>query len=287
MTDPTPSAPEPRPSGWRALAESVGLIPPRDGRDPYAHRRGEPRGFTVIWLLFLFLVAALVYGSIGNPVFASAEGYRLASKVLLTTVAAGIVTVWPVLRLTQQAPLAGGVSATARDIAIVLIPMQALIWPQSLITGWGIDAVAAIAILLAGWTLIVGAIVALAIGPQRSHPRARAALGASPFPIAPGSRAVAMAAILILPLLAPAGLLLLDAPPGSEPGAWAETLSVCSPFTAPWELFEDRSWTGAHARALAQHWKPVLLTLLAGAAAWAALLTIRRITRVEDRPASA
>ncbi|MEM7623831.1 MAG: hypothetical protein AAF235_11595, partial [Planctomycetota bacterium] len=134
--------------GFRAFAEHIGLIPPRGQRDPYAHRRGEPRGFTVLWLAYLFLVAGSVYAAIGNPAFASAEGYRLASKVLLTMVGVGLLTIWPLLRLTQTAARAGGVAATLRDIAIVLIPMQALIWPQSLITGWSVSAVGAIALVL-------------------------------------------------------------------------------------------------------------------------------------------
>jgi hypothetical protein len=267
----------------RAFAESVGLVPPRGEADPYAHRRGEPRGFTVLWLAYLFLVAGVVYAAIGNPAFASAEGYRLASKVLLTMVGVGLLTVWPLLRLTQGSPIAGGVSATSRDIAIVLIPMQALIWPQSLITGWSVASVAAIAVVLVAWTLIVGAIVAIAIGPARGHPRTVGSLNASRHEISSIGRAAAMLAVLGLGAAGPLAALLL---PPAETEIRA-LFAMCSPLSAPWELFADRSWMGRRAVTLPEHWKPVLLTLVVGLVAWALLLVSRRSARVEDEAASA
>lgn len=268
---------------FRAFAESVGLVPPRGHDDPYAHRRGEPRGFTVLWLAYLFLVAGVVYAAIGNPAFASAEGYRLASKVLLTMVGVGLLTVWPLLRLTQGSPIAGGVSATSRDVAIVLIPMQALIWPQSLITGWTVASVSAIALVLVAWTLIVGAIVAVAIGPARGHPGAVGSLSASRHHVSPGGRVAAMLAILALGAAGPLGAMFL---PPSETENRA-LFAMCSPLTAPWELFADRSWMGRRAVTLPEHWKPVLLTLIVGLVAWGLLLVSRRSSRVEDERASA
>lgn len=283
MSDPEPT----RPGGLRKFAESVGLIPPRDGSDPYAHRRGEPRGFTVIWLVFLFLAAGVVYGSVGNPVLASAEGYRLASKLLLTTIAIGLVTIWPALRLAQHAPLAGGISATARDLAIVLIPLQALIWPQSLITGWSLESVAVIALHLAAWTLIVGAVIALATGPALAPARTREALAAAPHPVPGLARSGAMALILLMGLAAPIWSV-LEAPVSSDlDQVPVDTLAMCSPITAPWEVFADRVWTGTRSPVLEGHWKPTLLTFVLGLAAWAALIAARRLRRVEDRPVSA
>ncbi len=270
-------------SALRSFAEGVGLIPPRDQRDPYAHRRGEPRGFTVLWLAYLFLVAGSVYASIGNPAFASAEGYRLASKVLLTMVGVGILTVWPLLRLTQRSAMAGGASATLRDIAIVLIPMQALIWPQSLITGWSVSAVGAIALVLVAWTLIVGSIVAAATGPARGNPRAIGALSASPHPVSPAGRLGAMIAVQALGLAGPAVAAML--PPGETESR--SMLAMCSPLSAPWELFADRSWMGRRSVTLPEHWKPVLLTLVLGLVAWGVLLVTRRSGRLEDRSGSA
>lgn len=274
------NGPVPPARGLRAFAESVGLVPPRGQRDPYAHRRGEPRGFTVIWLAYLFLVAAVVYAAIGNPAFASAEGYRLASKVLLTMVGVGVLTVWPLLRLAQAAPIAGGVSAVSRDVAIVLIPMQALIWPQSLITGWSVASVGVIALLLAAWTLIVGAVVAVATGPARGSARSAAALGASPYAVSPVGRAGAMLALVALGGAAPAAMLLAP-PQEAETGV---LLAMCSPITAPWEVFADRSWIGRRAVTLPEHWKPVLLTFVVGLVAWGVLLLARR-SGSADQPA--
>ncbi|MEL6796597.1 MAG: hypothetical protein AAFO89_07200 [Planctomycetota bacterium] len=276
-------APIQAPGRFRAFIEQVGLVPPRGQRDPYAHRRGEPRGFTVLWLAYLFLVAGAVYASIGNPAFASAEGYRLASKVLLTMVGIGVLTVWPALRLAQSAAVAGGVSATLRDVAIVLIPMQALIWPQSLITGWGVASVSVVALMLVAWTLIVGALIAIATGPARGHPRALGALSESPHAVSPAARTGAMVAILVLGVSGPLISALL---PQSE-AELRSTLLMCSPVSAPWELFADRSWMGRRAVTLPEHWKPVLLSLVLGVAAWGVLLVTRRTVRVEDRAGSA
>ncbi|MEL6498499.1 MAG: hypothetical protein AAF937_03825 [Planctomycetota bacterium] len=281
---PSREPPAAKPSGkFRAFVEQVGLVPPRGQRDPYAHRRGEPRGFTVLWLAYLFLVAGSVYAAIGNPAFASAEGYRLASKVLLTMVGVGLLAVWPVLRLTQSAAIAGGVAATLRDVAIVLIPMQALIWPQSLITGWSVSSVGAVALVLVAWTLIIGAVIAAATGPARGHPRAQGALGESPHPVSALGRTAAMATILVLGVSGPAAAIFV--PPGET--ELRSLLAVCSPVSAPWELFADRSWIGRRAVTLPEHWKPVLLTLILGVAAWGVLLVTRRLARVEDQAGSA
>lgn len=275
--------PEVSPSSFRAFIEHIGLVPPKGQADPYAHRRGEPRGFTVIWLAYLFLVAGAVYAAIGNPAMASAEGYRLASKVLLTMVGVGILTVWPLLRLTQASAIAGGVSATLRDVAIVLIPMQALIWPQSLITGWSVSAVGAIALVLASWTLIVGAVIAIATGPAMGSAKLAAALRESPRPVSALGRAGAMAAIIVLGVAGPVLSILM--PAQQEEGR--ALLAVCSPLTAPWELFADRSWMGRRSVTLPEHWKPVLLLLVVGLASWGLLLVTRRIGRLEEQSGSA
>lgn len=280
MTDEHPANAnhERAPRGLRGFAESVGLIPPQAGKDPYAHRRGEPRGFTVVWLVFLLVAAGVVYSTVGNPVLASAEGYRFASKVLLTTVAVGMLTIWPVLRLAQRAPLAGGVAAALRDVAIVLIPMQALIWPQTLITGWTVGAVAAIATLFTAWTLIVGAVIALATGVPRVPARSLAALRGSPEPVNPVVRSMAMLAILSLALAAPGAMLLLG-PSATEASGQVDQMALWSPITGPWEILADRAWTGRHAVALPEHWRPILLTLVGSLAAWGVLLATRRAPR--------
>ncbi|MEO1582972.1 MAG: hypothetical protein AAFR96_00170 [Planctomycetota bacterium] len=260
-------------------------MPPKSGKDPYAHRRGEPRGFTVLWLAFLLAASGLVYGSIGSPMLASAEGYRFASKVLLTTVAVGMITIWPALRLSQASPLAGGASAAARDLAVVLIPMQALIWPQALITGWSLPSIAVIAVLLGGWAAIVGAIVGAATGPRLVSTRSTAALQASPLPIAPVWRSVAMFAVLALAVAGPA-FRVFSGTGMTGPGD-GTILMLCSPLSAPWSVLADQAWTGRHAVARAEHWQVAGLTAGIGISAWVVLLALRRPRPVADRGGSA
>ena len=267
--------------GLRWFVEVVGLLPPRDAEDPYAHRRGEPRGFAVLWLCFLLLSSGIVYTSVGSPSLASAEGYRFASKVLMTVVAVGIVVFWPMLRLSQPSPYSGGPSATLRDLVVVLIPVQAFYWPQVLLTGWTIDAIALAALIVFAWALITGAVIALAIGPATERAKAysdgHSALAAAHHGPGRLQRVLWMLALVLSVLVAPLLSISLGPiePPESGIGI-AGVLAMSSPLTAPWEILTDRVWTGSRAAVQPGQWRIAVLWTIAGFAAWAVALILTR-----------
>ena len=68
----------------------------------------------------------------------------------------------------------------AKDLVILLVPLQAVLWPQVVITGWTVSAVAASDVLLISWASMVGAFLAIALGPGRTGEARRAETGPRP-----------------------------------------------------------------------------------------------------------
>ncbi|PHQ82557.1 MAG: hypothetical protein COB69_01640 [Phycisphaera sp.] len=66
------------PSKLRLWLEHVGLVVPKGEPDRWAHRRGEPRGFAVLWMCFLLISTLTVFMSLGDPVRVTAEGTEKA-----------------------------------------------------------------------------------------------------------------------------------------------------------------------------------------------------------------
>src|SRR5262249_35293851 len=121
----TINAPAP-PDAGSALA---GALRPRRKPDPWAHRRGEPRLFAFLWTLFLFAPTGATFMAAAPPGGASPDVMRPATRALLAVTAAGVCILWPMVRLSQLAdehPIAGVI----QDLVVVLIPAQAVIWPQ-------------------------------------------------------------------------------------------------------------------------------------------------------------
>ncbi|MEM8756375.1 MAG: hypothetical protein AAGF47_01160 [Planctomycetota bacterium] len=275
MTPDAPSHPEPiQPEAVRNMPASsksglagrlqnlidvIGLLPPKSGDDPYAHRRGEPRAFAVLWLAFVMIASAAVYTSIGSPVFASANGYRVASKVLMTVLALGVCAFWPMVRLSQARAARRDVAAGLKDLAIVLLPVQAFYWPQALLTGWGVESVAAASLLLAAWATGVSACLLAA---HRLPPLVSSGRGSA------GARAAWTAGMLSLPLIAP---LVIGSGEGSSPG-----LMLASPLTGHWELLADRAWTGHQTRITDGHWRAIGVSWGACLSVWAVVLLSTR-----------
>src|SRR5262245_56761146 len=69
---------------------------------PWSHRRGEPRTFAAIWLLFLFAATILSVGAVGLFGLVSTDVYRPAARVMLEIVTVGVVILWPMVRLSQE-----------------------------------------------------------------------------------------------------------------------------------------------------------------------------------------
>lgn len=213
---------------------------PGEARTPdrWAHRRAEPRFFAFVWTTYIFGATALTLLSLAGGVM-SPDITRPAARTLLSLVAAGIVLLWPLVRLSQEWPRGAfstdGVVSALKDLFVVIVPTQAVIWPQWWMTGWPLPVVATVAAMLASWAILVGGILAIAaamsgIAREPGPPAARAR-----------GRAAWMAAFLGLALAGPGAAFFAGTP---EAGPRPSVLMMTSPIGAVHELTRDRPWTG-------------------------------------------
>ncbi|KAA0212634.1 MAG: hypothetical protein DYG94_14450 [Leptolyngbya sp. PLA3] len=235
--------------------------PDRDifGRTPRAHanwdhRRGEPRTFALVWTIFLMLATLVMFSTLGAAHTVTIDIYRPAVRALLVTITAGMVLLWPMMRLSQEAPIRGIGASIAKDLAVVLIPTQALVWPQALrmLGGWPIGQTAALASCQAAWAVLVGGLLALAL-----------ATDARPRELMRGLWMLAIVAIVILVPLVEIlfGALRPLTIRGPEPAMMA------SPLLAVVELLRDRG-VASPVATFASDWRAIGITSLAGAGLW-------------------
>jgi hypothetical protein len=232
--------------------------------DRWAHRRVEPRGLALLWVLYLSatLIVAFSPASMGGVL--TFESNRVAARDLLTLVAMGVCVLWPMLRLSQSSPSQGsdrerpatGARASIRDWWVIVVPAQLIIWPQALFTGWPIAVTAAVAAMVAAWALLTAGMLAL--------------IFARPGPVPGSVRAVAMAGAMTWLALGPVfgfaatELASSDSASTRDASLWA----MLSPMTAVFELTADRFWSGAAATVLGVHWAAIATTALMAAGAW-------------------
>jgi hypothetical protein len=216
--------------------------------DPWAHRKGEPRVFTLLWAVYLMAGAMMTLfaaRSLGSP---SARQYQMGSVAMIQIILVGVSLLWPATRLSQSRPRRV-IAATWMDLAAVMIPAQAAIWPMPLLARWPLEVSAALAAWTAGWSVLVGAFVARGM-----------AMGA------PMGRTAMMGLIILLTMGGPAlGLALGWRPVG--PGAGAMAWS--SPFTGVVALTSGPQ--NLRLDITATQWAWVAAVWALGAVAWAAL----------------
>lgn len=213
--------------------------------DPWAHRKGEPRLFTLLWAIYLMIGAmATIFATrtLGAPTPAA---YRAGCLAMITVVAAGATILWPLTRLSQRSPK-GASLAVMVDLVVILLPIQAVVLPMPLLTRWPWEVTLAMSLVVSSWTLLIGGVIALGIDrPPGVH------------------RAVLMALICALVLGGPG--LALFGPGAGWPGM--QTAMLASPVTAHWAL------TGAPPNLKpamsASEWAMVLLPLVTAGAVWA------------------
>lgn len=116
-----------------------------------------------LWLIGSWMVAI----GFNTPIQPSSASYTPGVRMMLTCVTIGLLIGWPLLRLSQRAthyPL----RQTMLDLILLIAMMQVVIWPLKLVTPWATSRMAAIDGLLVGWVLLIGGIVAAAVGSSRS-----------------------------------------------------------------------------------------------------------------------
>ncbi len=132
------------------------------GGDPWAHRRGEPRVFAFVWMVYLLLATLGTFASAGAFGGFTIDTYRPAVQKLMLLLVVGVCVVWPMIRLSQRAPERVGLSVL-KDYVILVGPMQAVIWPQILLASWPVSITGAISLWIAGWGLVTAALLAMGL----------------------------------------------------------------------------------------------------------------------------
>lgn len=213
---------------------------PRD-RPDWSHRRGEPRVFALIWMLYLMGVTGLMFASLSDAFFVSPAITRPAARGMLLATMAGVMLLWPAVRLSQR-PAERPVRSVLRDLFVVLIPAQAVIWPHALreLGDWSMGVLVALAGVFAAWSLVVAGLLAMADS-GRGAGRARWAWMLVLLVLCLGapSYAVAWGQIRMAPGL----------PSDVRPG-W-----MLSPLTAVLEVTRDRDATDSAAGVSGAHWR--------------------------------
>ena len=238
--------------------------------DPWAHRRGEPRFFALFWSIYLMLSALVtIFASraIGVPL---ATRFRYGAAALLLLVCIGAIILWPLTRLSQRAPRHPA-RATGADLLVILVPMQAVVWPMPILTGWPLPVVGALALVLGAWTLLIGGFV-LWGSASRSH----------------ADRVMWMIAAILCAFAAPAwyAWIVHAAPPGADPDwilRWSPLTAIYTLTQAPGNqrpVMSNQEWTAAAAALL-----PASILWLAWAIRTLAAHASRRAAKGGQTPA--
>lgn len=226
---------------------------PRRHKD-WSHRRGEPRVLALLWTCYLLAVGALMFvaGASGGTI--SNATYRPAARLTLVLMAVGLVVLWPAVRLCQVVPPEGGRRAVVRDLVVLLLPAQALIWPQIWLAQWSVATVAALSAMLAVWAGLLGGVLAIALGCKaKTGRRSHGEIPTAPVPSLGGSARVWwMIVVLVIGLGGAWGGIIETGHPhwGGQP-RWGWMLS---PMTGVYELTHDRPWLGQRALPTGLHW---------------------------------
>lgn len=225
------------------------------GREPvgypdWSHRRAEPRVFALLWMLFLMSVTVLMFASLRGALTVSPSITRPAARAMLLTAATGVALFWPVVRLCQEPAERPALSAM-RDIFVVFVSAQAVVWPHALrvLAWWPVDTLIALSLCLGAWSMVVGGLIACADA-GRGAGRARWAWTLVVFVVALAAPVMAVARQTV-------GVVRLDLP---HPG-W-----MLSPLTAVLELTRDRTAVGPITPVSGAHWRAIAATACVGGA---------------------
>lgn len=207
--------------------------------------------FASFWLIGSWVLAM----GLRTPVHPNSASFTPGVRLMMLCIAVGLMIGWPLMRLSQSASQ-WPIRQTVLDLIVLLMLVQVVIWPMRLVTVWSPLRTAAIDASMATWLIVIGAIVASAIGTVRAGPRL-----------------LAMAACIGVCLLGPALTFL-----GLFAGADWMALVDLSPFMAVHTLGQ-----GGAAPPDPEQWHLIALLAVAGAAMWL-VLGLVHATRAAYRP---
>lgn len=156
---------------FSALEERGRPLPAPTAREPWAHRRGEPRTLLLCWATYLLAASGATIMRLPQIGFTEPRFVQSATRLLVLLIAIGLVALWPALRLSQASPRRP-VVATLVDYAALAAPLLAVLWPVTWLGRWGVEVTLALIATIAAWGLLIGPLIALGVrrdpGPARS-----------------------------------------------------------------------------------------------------------------------
>lgn len=155
----TPPAREEKPGVRIGPFVWVGELGVSGASDPWAHRKGEPRTFTLLWAIYLMAGALMTIFAVRSASGAGIRQWTYGCRAMVIVVVVGVCILWPMVRLSQASPERPRKS-TLIDLMILLVPIQAVVWPMPLLSGWTWIVTVGIVLMLFGWGLLIGGLVA-------------------------------------------------------------------------------------------------------------------------------
>ena len=134
---------------------------PKD-RPDWSHRRGEPRGLFLGWLVYMLIASGAAFSSAGIGGSISVESYRASASRFALALMVGLFVLWPMLRLSQAAPRRP-LRSIAVDLAVLLVPLQVVIWPHVFLAAWPPLVCAGLSAATGGWALVAASLLGVCI----------------------------------------------------------------------------------------------------------------------------
>ncbi len=239
------------------LTEEEIVWPPPPQKDRWAHRRGEPRLFSLYWIAWLMLSSSMVLAKLGPRGLLDPAVSRPVTRSLFMMIAIGAIILWPMFRLSQAMPTKRPLAGLLLDVLIMFTTAQIVYWPQVLLAYWPMSAIGATSVSLLGWMLIAAGVLSIVMERQR---RIEIVFGEKNIAV---QRGLGMVVCLVIAL----GGLILPAcfgwtAEGERPDP--DLYMLASGVSAPFELTRDRFWTGSSAQLEPLHWKVLWCMLGAG-----------------------
>jgi hypothetical protein len=231
----------------------------------WSHRRGEPRVFTLLWMVYLMGSTLLMFASMASAQSISPDITRPAARTMLIVVVIGFSVLWPMVRFSQKPHTDGYTHFAIRDAIVIFVPMQAVIWPQALpvLAGWPITVVAAVSAMSLAWLTVLAGVVGIGSSSIARNLHKE------------WVRVVWMLIVIGIVFAAPiiGGVWMLGA---SLDVAHPRVGWLLSPVTALLEIVRDRRELGTSAKVFEEHWRMIIALLCVGTA----LLLIARAIEV-------
>lgn len=263
---PAPDLPAPdAPSATSAPDLTAARKRARARNDPFAHRRGEPRTFAILWMAYMVTAILISLAPVGASGMLSVETYRPSARLLAALMAMGIAVIWPMVRLSQVRPRSP-IRAVAQDQVIVMVPVTAMCAAQAApwMAGWPANAGACMALGLFGWSIFIAGVLLHAFAAEARR---------DPAPVSPASAreldhgvnrppiaSIRVVAMLLLMVISIAGPLVSAQAydPESSVRGWdgirVDWGLMSSPVGFALEVARDRVWTGRAAAISGAHW---------------------------------